>query len=171
MKRKYYKLSIALLLAFLLLFSLGCEVADPLDQNNNASETEVQSIFEPNDPNNEADNEEYETESLSEGCESSGQSEQSNVESSESEVKTEATGTEKPDVGDIIDTSGYAQSLEDALDRASKGQVSGSTVTPDQTPVRSEYMPMIDGKYVKNNDPYYIDENTYVVVDAYGREF
>ena len=29
---------------------------------------------------------------------------------------------------------------------------------------------MQDGKYIKNNDPYYIDENTYVVVDAYGRE-
>ena len=29
---------------------------------------------------------------------------------------------------------------------------------------------MQDGKYIKNNDPYYVDENTYVVVDAYGRE-
>ena len=63
-----------------------------------------------------------------------------------------------------------AGSYEEALERTQNGQLSGYPYVPDQAPNVSEYRPMADGKYVKNNDPYYIDENTYVVVDAYGRE-
>ena len=88
----------------------------------------------------------------------------------ESETDGRDTETEKPAISDLIDTSDYAQSLEEALDRSQKGRVSGSTTVPDQAPTISEYRPTIDGKYVRNNEPYYIDENTYVVVDAYGRE-
>ncbi len=159
MRRNYFKLSIAALLAFLLLFSIGCEALDSI-----SSEAESQSVYQSNSAiveSNEEQNESTVTELLTE----SGSSD-----SIETEVKTEAQSTEAPDISDIIDTSGYAQSLEDAIDRSKKGQVSGSTYTPAQAPIRSEYMPKVDGKYVKNNDPYYIDENTYVVVDAYGRE-
>lgn len=88
---------------------------------------------------------------------------------SETETETE-TETEKINLGDPIDTSDYAQSLKEALERSERGEVSGSTKVPDQAPIRSEYMPMKDGKYVKNNEPYYIDEDTYVVVDALGNE-
>ncbi len=63
-----------------------------------------------------------------------------------------------------------AGSHQEALDRSENGQLSGYPYVPDQAPNISEYRPMVDGKYVKNNDPYYVDENTYVVVDAYGRE-
>ena len=63
-----------------------------------------------------------------------------------------------------------AGSYQEALDRTQRGELSGYPYVPDQAPNVSEYRPMEDGKYVKNNDPYYIDENTYVVVDAYGRE-
>ncbi len=63
-----------------------------------------------------------------------------------------------------------AGSYQEALDRTQKGQLSGYPYVPDQAPNISDYRPMEDGKYIKNNDPYYIDENTYVVVDAYGRE-
>ena len=68
--------------------------------------------------------------------------------------------------------AGYkpAGSYEEALDRTQNGELSGYPYVPDQAPILSEYRPMENGKYVKNNDPYYIDENTYVVVDAYGRE-
>ncbi|MBO5041589.1 MAG: Ig-like domain-containing protein [Clostridia bacterium] len=68
--------------------------------------------------------------------------------------------------------AGYkpAGSYQEALDRTKNGELSGYPYVPDQAPNVSEYRPMEDGKYVKNNDPYYIDENTYVVVDAYGRE-
>ena len=72
----------------------------------------------------------------------------------------------------IHSPEGYkpAGSYEEALNRTQNGQLSGYPYVPDQAPIVSEYRPMIDGKYVKNNDPYYIDDNTYVVVDAYGRE-
>ncbi len=63
-----------------------------------------------------------------------------------------------------------AGSYEEALNRTQNGELSGYPYVPDQAPNVSDYRPMQDGKYIKNNDPYYIDENTYVVVDAYGRE-
>ncbi len=63
-----------------------------------------------------------------------------------------------------------ASSYEEAIERSQNGELSGSSVVPDQAPTLSEYRPMIDGKYVRNNEPYYIDDNTYVVVDAYGNE-
>ena len=63
-----------------------------------------------------------------------------------------------------------AGSYEEALDRTQNGELSGYPYVPDQAPVISEYRPMEDGKYVKNTDEAFIDENTYVVVDAYGRE-
>ena len=63
-----------------------------------------------------------------------------------------------------------AGSYEEALDRTQKGELSGYPYVPDQAPTISEYRPMEDGKYIKNTTEYFIDENTYVVVDAYGRE-
>ncbi len=68
--------------------------------------------------------------------------------------------------------AGYkpAGSYQEALNRTQNGELSGYPYVPDQAPHISEYRPMEDGKYIKNTDPYYIDENTYVVVDAYGRE-
>ena len=68
------------------------------------------------------------------------------------------------------DGSKPAGSYEEALNRTQSGELSGYPYVPDQAPVISEYRPMEDGKYIKNNDPYYVDDNTYVVVDAYGRE-
>ena len=63
-----------------------------------------------------------------------------------------------------------AGSYEEAIERTEKNQLSGYDFVPDQAPILSEYRPMQDGKYIKNNNSYYIDYNTYVVVDAYGRE-
>ena len=63
-----------------------------------------------------------------------------------------------------------AGSYEEAVERTKKNELSGYDFVPDQAPILSEYRPMQDGKYIKNNSSYYIDYNTYVVVDAYGRE-
>ena len=63
-----------------------------------------------------------------------------------------------------------ADSYEEAVDRADVGELAGADTVPDQAPTISQYRPMIDGKYVKNSDSYYIDDNTYVVVNAYGQE-
>ena len=142
-----FKKSLALLLAVLFLFSFGCDAIS----NENATETLSQEVIS---------TERTDTESFID------------IETDDTTTETDegTTEIEIPDIGDLIDTSGYAQSLEDALDRAARGEVAGSTDVPDQAPTLSEYRPMIDGKYIRNNEPYYIDENTYVVVDAYGRE-
>ena len=59
---------------------------------------------------------------------------------------------------------------QEATDRSNKGQLSGADVVPDQAPTLSEYRPMINGQYVRNKDMYYADEDTYIVVNAYGEE-
>ena len=63
-----------------------------------------------------------------------------------------------------------AQSRDEALERADKGIPAGTATVPDQAPVLSEYRPMKDGKYILNTESNFIDENTYVVTDAYGNE-
>ena len=130
------------------------------DDSQGESSTETQSIV--------LDESEVETET---DLQSETESDTGRVTETESETESQTeTETEKINLGDPVDTSGYAQSLKEALERSERGEVSGSTKVPDQAPIRSEYMPMKDGKYVKNNEPYYIDEDTYVVVDALGNE-
>lgn len=68
------------------------------------------------------------------------------------------------------DVSNFANSYEEALSRSQRGILSGSSAVPDQAPIVSEYQPRIEGVLVRNNEPWYIDENTYVVVDACGNE-
>lgn len=63
-----------------------------------------------------------------------------------------------------------AESYNDALNRTENGELSGYPYVPDQAPIISEYRPMQDNMYVRNNKSYYIDNNTYVVIDVYGRE-
>ena len=91
-------------------------------------------------------------------------------------VETERGELEKRPLEEIIEAvnspSGYtpAGSYEEALDRSKNGELSGYPFVPDQAPIISEYQPTKDGKLIKNNDSYYLDYNTYVVIDAYGRE-
>ena len=66
--------------------------------------------------------------------------------------------------------SNMATSYEEALRRSREGIPSGSLTVPDQAPTLSEYQPTKDGKLIRNNEPRYADENTYIVVDAYGKE-
>ena len=63
-----------------------------------------------------------------------------------------------------------ADSYTDAYYRTKHGLMSGELTVPDQSPVLSEYQPMVGNAYVRNNEPYYVDQNTYVIVDAYGQE-
>ena len=63
-----------------------------------------------------------------------------------------------------------ADSYEEATARSAKGEISGASTVPDQRPTLSAYMPMKNGRYIRNDDPYYIDDNTYVVVNSYGEE-
>ncbi len=78
-----------------------------------------------------------------------------------------------PDAGEKEDFYGDydpASSPEEALKRSEKGLLSGSLTVPDEAPTLSSYRPMEDGKYVRNSEAHYIGTDTYVVVDAWGRE-
>ena len=63
-----------------------------------------------------------------------------------------------------------ADSYEEALERSEKGEISGADRVPNQAPTVSDYRPSVDGMFICNNEPYFADENTYVVVNAYGQE-
>ena len=72
----------------------------------------------------------------------------------------------------VIDKDSHtgAKSQAEALELSKEGIPSGSLTVPDQAPVVSEYRPMKDGQYIRNSSSNFIDEDTYVVVDAYGNE-
>lgn len=95
--------------------------------------------------------------------------------------------TEKPDNGETMappnpnppsipeiegSPAGYrpAGSPAEALDRAERGELAGYPYVPDQAPVIAENRPMQDGKYIRNSELTYLDDDTYVVMDAYGNE-
>lgn len=63
-----------------------------------------------------------------------------------------------------------ASSYEEAIQRSLHGLMSGSLTVPDQAPVISAYQPKYNGLLVRNDEPYFADENTYVIVDCYGDE-
>lgn len=84
--------------------------------------------------------------------------------------KKKAPPREPSGVVDFYGDSDPADSYEEALERSKKGELSGAEKVPDQAPTVSEYRPTKDGKYIRNSNTYYADDNTYVVVDAYGRE-
>ena len=63
-----------------------------------------------------------------------------------------------------------AESVYEARNRSQNGELSGADHVPYQAPTLSANRPMIDGKYVKNSDSYYVDNDTYVVVNASGQE-
>ncbi len=63
-----------------------------------------------------------------------------------------------------------ADSHEEALERSKLGLLSGLIETPDQKPYIASYQPKVGSTFIKNTDQNYLDDNTYIVVDAYGRE-
>ena len=93
------------------------------------------------------------------GCAGGGTTEIASVETTTNPVTT-----------DINNKASPAQSYEEALERSRLGLLSGLDHVPDQAPEISEYRPMQGDAYIRNNEPLFADENTYVVVDAYGNE-
>ncbi len=90
-----------------------------------------------------------------------------------------APSEDKDDLNLSVDTeardafygdSDPADSYEEALERSEKGILSGAEKVPDQAPVLALYMPMENEMYIRNNVPYFADENTYVVVNYRGEE-
>lgn len=64
-----------------------------------------------------------------------------------------------------------AISYEDAQNRTEYGLMSGNLEVPDLIPTNATYRPTQDGKYVRNNEPWFLDANTYVIVNSYGVEY
>ena len=61
-----------------------------------------------------------------------------------------------------------AENAEDAYYRSKYGFMSGSLTVPDEAPTVAQNRPMQDGKYIRNSEAQFIDENTYVLVDVNG---
>jgi len=80
------------------------------------------------------------------------------------------TNVGSADDSDIYEDYTPADSYEEAIERSEKGLLSGTFSVPDQAPLISEYRPMKNGMFIRNNEPYYENENTYVLVDVYGNE-
>ena len=177
-----------LLILAVLLCSFGC------DNVSAETDAETESIFESeiieSDMTDGESNEESREESDSVASTESGttiESDSSESESdealTESETETTSNETDAIETGseastDIIiyeklnspSNHTVASSYEDAISRSEEGKLSGYDYVPDQAPILSPYRPQKDGVYIKNSDSYYIDSNTYVVIDAYGRE-
>lgn len=81
-----------------------------------------------------------------------------------------------PDTMDDVERAAFyedyspADSYTDACERSRLGLLSGELAVPDQAPMLSVYRPQKSGVYIRNEETRYLDENTYVVVDAYGEE-
>ena len=63
-----------------------------------------------------------------------------------------------------------ADSYEEALQRSKQGILSGATTVPAAAPNIAGYRPTQSGSFIRNSNSYYVDDNTYVVVNAYGLE-
>ncbi len=150
MFNKFKISSIALLLVFLMIFSCGCNVIDSNDLSNNEGVSETEDISSETLSDNMINPEETEDGSTSSIIVISKNAE---------ELRSEFYGNSDP-----------ADSYEEAIERSQRGEISGALKVPYQAPTISSFQPQSDGKYIRNNEPYYIDENTYVVVDAMGRE-
>lgn len=166
---------IALLTAISLL--CGCELI--LNQGYESTDTSVSSqVEETNESTSGVSQTESSTADVSETASGESSSAQGETETAtevsdttqvESEPASDSeTGQDETDTAQGGHT--VADSYEEAIERSKNGILSGSLTVPDQAPTLSEYQPKKDGKFVKNNEPYYIDENTYVLVDAYGNE-
>ena len=96
----------------------------------------------------------------------------------EGTVSNEITVTvvEDPDKYDEITKEEFYADYEPASDntdayyRTLHGLMSGDLTVPDQAPVVSTYQPRQNGALIRNNVTTFLDEDTYLVIDAWGNE-
>ena len=200
MNNFFLKKSLALILVLMLLFTVACDSkVDNKNQSTTGAESSVETSSdletntdeksfsesdrsseeiteEQTEPETESqsstETEEETTENISEThTESDTETVSETVSETESEKETETLdAVDEASRDEFYGDSDPADSYEEAIDRATRGEIAGADTVPDQAPTISEYRPSVDGVYVKNVHPYYIDENTYVVVNAYGQE-
>ena len=177
MRFNYRILSFLLALLLTIAIFTGCNTTE----NENLPDSSVESESHETESSEQYSSDESEGSGSSETVSETEESEETDesLETGAEETSSEAESSEKTEIippleihEAINSTSDHkpAGSYEEAIERTEKNQLSGYDYVPDQAPILSEYRPMQDGKYVKNTNSYYADYNTYVVVDAYGRE-
>ena len=177
MRFNYRILSFLLSLLLIIAIFTGCNTTE----NESLPDSSVESESHETESSEQYSSEESEGSGSSETVSETEESEETDesLETGAEETSSEAESSEKTEIIPPLEIheaagspEGYkpAGSYEEALEQTEKNQLSGYDYVPDQAPILSEYRPMQDGKYVKNTSSYYIDYNTYVVVDAYGRE-
>ncbi len=94
------------------------------------------------------------------------------AETTQPETKPEPSKPRDPIPEELGSPAGYkpAASYEEALERTKKGEISGYLWLMDQEPNIADDRPMQNGKYIRNSEAHFIDDNTYVVVDSEGYE-
>ncbi len=150
-------------LIFVTAFSLLTGCNDKLGGATDESTSNIETSQTNNDP--------QASESSSCTEQNSTEVEASDGETSEQEIKTEFDYDDPNfDASHFYDNYYPATSYEEATKRSDLGLMSGSLETPDQKPIELDNKPMQDGLFIRNNEPIYLDENTYVLVDMRGIE-
>ncbi len=133
------------------------------DESFDNEQSTDDSSEEPSSVESSIDDSSEDNSSIEELSEDDSSVEESSEDDSSAEESSEEESTEAPN-------DNLAKSYDEALERSKKGILSGYDTVPEQSPYISEYRPMKDGKYILNSNLNFIDENTYAVVDAYGKE-
>ena len=177
MKSSLKILSFLLALMLVVTVLTACEPPFDISGNENDTSDVESSLTESSEHDSDEENEGIGSSDTVSEIEVSEESEETSEspETSDEEASSETESEELPplEIHEALGSpEGYrpAGSYEEAIERSKNNQLSGYDFVPDQAPILSEYRPMQDGKYVKNTNSYYIDYNTYVVIDAYGRE-
>ncbi len=82
----------------------------------------------------------------------------------------DGVGVDEQARNEFYGNSDPADSYEEAIERSKKGEISGADRVPDAEPYTAKNQPMSNGKYIRNSNSYYADENTYIVVNSAGLE-
>ncbi len=91
-------------------------------------------------------------------------------------VENGGTPPSPPPVLDYTDKEAFyanyvpAYSLEDAQKRTQYGLMSGTLTVPDQAPSIASERPKSGSSFIRNNEPRFVGDSTYIVVDQYGQE-
>ena len=79
-------------------------------------------------------------------------------------------GVDQQAKDEFYGNSDPADSYEEAIERSKRGEISGADRVPDAEPYTAKNQPTSNGKYIRNSNSYYLDNNTYVVVNTAGLE-
>ena len=161
--RYLIKLLTALLLIVALAFNIvSCDLMDAIQDAIDAGQSE-------NDNENSGGNNEGGDENET-GDENIDGNEKPDDENDTSDEDSDEIRVDEEARAEFYGNSDPADSYEEALERSKRGEISGATTVPDEAPTTSGYQPKQNGRFIRNASDYFVDENTYVVVNSKGYE-